>query len=134
METAGLAAAAATFGGVWFGHVAVRWIEYRASRLGPSMIAFAASGLACESFALAAQHFPLSAFFGIFGATLLYDVFELRRQERRVLEGRAKANPLNPRHIQALASGKAVLVDPLDREPPEAIYVRRGGRNPEAGT
>ncbi len=126
MELSGLAAAAATFGGVWFGHVSVRRIEFAAKRLGPPMLAFALAGLGCEALALALPDFALSAFFGILGATLLYDSFEFSRQWKRVLKGHARANPLNPRHQAALASGRAVLIDPLDREPPEPLYALAG--------
>jgi len=122
METAGLAAAAATFGGVWFGHVAVRRIEYAAPGLVAPMLLFGMLGLFSEGLALASPAFPVSALFGILGATFLYDVVEFRRQERRVLEGRAKANPLNPRHRAAIVAGKATLVDPLEGEPPEPVY------------
>jgi len=126
LEYAGLAAATATFGGVWFGHVAVRKLEYVSKNLIVPMMLFASTGLASEALALASGAFAVSAFFGILGATLLYDVLELRRQERRVLEGRARANALNPRHRAALETGKATLEDPLDREPPAPVYRLRG--------
>ena len=130
IEYAGLAAAAATFSGVWFGHVAVRRIEFAAPSLGMPIILFALLGLFSEGLALASPAFSASALFGILGATFLYDVIEFRRQERRVLEGRARANPLNPRHRAAIEAGKAILEDPLARDPPEPVYASR--KAPEA--
>lgn len=124
-EFAGLAAAAATFGGVWFGHVAVRRIEFAAARLGPFMLAFLLAGLALEAAVLLSASFALSAFLGILGATFLFDAPELKRQEKRVNAGRARANPRNPRHHLALASGRAVLEDPLGGEPPVPVYAGR---------
>ena len=101
LEYSGLAAAAATFCGIWFGHVSVRAIEFRARSLAPPAALFIAAGLACEALALAIPRLALSCAAGILGMTLIYDAFELRRQRRRVLKGRARANPANPRHAAA---------------------------------
>ncbi len=104
-EFAGLAAAAATFGGIWFGHVSVRAVEYSAPRLWLPAAVYVAAGCALEVLAVAAAGhaggLALSGAAGILGMTLIYDAFELRRQWRRVLRGRARANPANPRHAAA---------------------------------
>ena len=106
LEFAGLAAAAATFGGIWLGHVSVRAIEFRAPRLRLPAALFIAAGLALEALAVAggrrgAGSLALTGAAGILGMTLIYDAFELRRQWRRVLKGRAPSNPANPRHAAA---------------------------------
>jgi len=40
---------------------------------------------------------------GILGITLLWDAFEIYRQQNRVKHGHAPANPNNPRHARFLA-------------------------------
>ncbi len=112
-EWTGLAAAIATFAGVWAGHVGVRLIEYRSRRLWPAAVLFATAGLGLEALAALSGAGPASAAWGILGMTLLFDAFELGRQFRRVREGRASANPLNPRHAPYIASGHALVEDPL---------------------
>jgi hypothetical protein len=50
--------------------------------------------------------------------TLLFDGFELSRQERRIIRGHAPANPDNPRHAKILKEyPSATTVDLLKREP-----------------
>jgi len=122
METAGIAAAAATFGSVWFGHVAVRFLERRVARLWLPRAAFGLAGAACISASLACACPNGSIEFGIVGLVFLYDIVELGRQERRVREGRAKANPDNPRHRAVIESGKALGVDLFDRDPSLPVY------------
>jgi len=100
----GLAAAAATFAGVWAGHAGVRTIEFRAARLWPAASLLAAGGLGLEALAAIAGSAPAAAAAGILGMTLLFDAIELSRQFRRVREGRAPANPDNPRHAPYLAA------------------------------
>ncbi len=107
LEFAGLAAAASTFGGVWIGHVAVRAIEYRARRLWLPASLFVAVGCAFEALALASSSLALSAAAGVLGMTFIYDAIELRRQWKRVMAGRARANPANPRHRDALGEARA---------------------------
>jgi hypothetical protein len=113
VEWTGVAAAVATFGGVWAGHVGVRMIEFRARRLGPAMAILAAAGLGLEALAAASGTSLAAVAEGILGMILVFDAFELRRQFHRVREGRARANPQNPRHRPHIASGHAVTVDPL---------------------
>lgn len=122
METAGLAAAAATFGSVWFGHVAVRFLEYRSAGLWAPRLLFGAAGAACLGASLLCSCPNGSIEFGILGIVFLYDIVELGRQQRRVGEGRAKANPSNPRHRAAFESGKALTEDLFAREPGQPTY------------
>lgn len=118
MNFTGLAAALAAFGGVWFGHVAVRKIEFRMADLRLPAIVFAACGAALAVLSLRSAGNPLSAACGILGVTLLWDALELRRQARRVGAGHAPANPTNPRHAQMLAlpGSKATTADLVGRE------------------
>jgi hypothetical protein len=117
-QTAGLVAAAATFGSVWFGHVAVRAIEFRATRLWMPSLGFAAAGLACLWLSLRSAGPGASIGLGIIGLVLLYDILELRRQAARVRRGRAVANPANPRHRAAFEAGTALLEDLFLVDPP----------------
>lgn len=114
----GLAAALATFLGIWWGHVAVRVIEARLTDVRPAMIIAVLLGLGMWMGALRAESAPVSAALGILGMTLLWDAFEFHRQERRVRIGHAPANPRNPRHARILAeSPAATMVDLLKRDP-----------------
>ena len=122
METAGLAAAVATFGSVWFGHVAVRFLEYRLERLWPARALFGAAGAGFVAGSLLCSCPNGSVEFGIIGIVFLYDIIELGRQQRRVREGRAKANPGNARHKAAFESGKALTADLFAREPGQPAY------------
>ena len=118
INTVGLASAAATFFGVWIGHVSVRRIEREVERIWiPSMIALF-FGLTLEVFSLVSESMAASAFCAILGVTLLWDAHEFYRQQDRVREGRAPANPQNPRHARILAAfSTATTTDWLDREP-----------------
>ncbi len=115
----GLAAAAATFLGVWLGHVSVRKIEREVERIGiPAAIALA-SGIGLEIASLQTDNLLLATVCGILGVTLLWDSLELAvRQPHRIREGHAPANPKNPRHARILASHpSATTIDWLDRDP-----------------
>jgi hypothetical protein len=113
----GPAAAAATFFAVWAGHVTVRKVEARVTRLWPAVLAALVLGLALLAGALASPDRLVAAVLGIVGTTALWDALELRRQERRVARGHARANADNPRHASLLAAGAATTVDWLAREP-----------------
>jgi hypothetical protein len=117
-EWTGVVAALAVFGAVWAGHAGVRAIEYRSLRLAPAMAILAAAGLALEVLASLSGIRLFAVAEGIVGMTLLFDAFELRRQFRRVRDGRARANPLNPRHRPYIESGVALVADPLDPDRP----------------
>ena len=114
----GLIAAAATFSGVWIGHVAVRKIEYHSPSIWlPSSVALLL-GFLLELGALMSDNAYLSAALGIFGITVLWDALEFWRQHRRVWKGHAPANPNNPRHAHLLQSSTmATRIDLLDRDP-----------------
>lgn len=118
MNAIGVAAALATFFGVWLGHVAVRKIESVSPVLWIPSAGFVVLGLVTEFASLSATSRPLSTVFGILGVTLLFDAFELFRQQKRVIKGHAPANPGNPRHIRILAQyPQATTLDPLKRDP-----------------
>ena len=119
----GLAAALSAFFGIWFGHVAVRKIEFvvRDIRI-PALIALA-GGLVLEAASLAAGDLAVSASLGILGVTLLWDALEFRRQQNRVKHGHAPANPDNPRHARILAEHpEATVFDWLARSPRGRAY------------
>jgi len=115
----GLASAAATFLGVWIGHVSVRRIEREVERIWiPSALALIlGSGLELAS--LLAGELVVSTICGILGVTLLWDSLELGyRQPKRVQEGYAPANPKNPRHARILENySTATTIDWLHRAP-----------------
>lgn len=115
----GPASAAATFLGVWVGHVSVRKIEREVARIWiPSTLAFFLGiGLLTASFLTSSL--ILSEICGILAVTLLWDALELAvRQPARVKHGHAPANPNNPRHARILATHpNATTVDLLDRDP-----------------
>jgi predicted tellurium resistance membrane protein TerC len=103
---------------VWFGHVAVRRIEFVSPTIWIPSTVFAILGLAAEIFSLSTVNRPLSTIFGILGITLLFDAFELIRQQKRVKKGHAPANPANPRHAKILAAySSATTLDLLKRDP-----------------
>ena len=113
----GVVAAAATFFGVWFGHVGVRKMEYRSPTIWLPTIIALALGLTLELGALLSHNLYVSGALGIVGMTVLWDALEFRRQHKRVTKGHAPANPDNPRHAQLLDAGKATTIDWLDRDP-----------------
>jgi hypothetical protein len=114
----GLIGAITAFFSIWFGHVAVRKIESISPTIWiPSMI-FIILGIACEWLSLNASSLQISIIFGILGITLLFDAFELTRQQRRIMKGHAPANPDNPRHAKILKGyPAATTTDLLKREP-----------------
>jgi hypothetical protein len=114
----GLVAAASTFLSVWFGHVAVRKIESISPTIWLPTASFAIAGMAAEWLALLTSNFFLSTAFGILGFTLLWDALELTRQQNRIKNGHAPANPNNPRHARLLREyPAATTVDLLKRDP-----------------
>lgn len=119
----GLAAAFATFFGVWLGHVSVRKIEREMVNLWiPALIAISL-GIGFEIISCLTVSLPLSAFCGILGMTLFVDAREFFRQQKRVKRGHAPANPNNPRHAKILVEyPNAVTVDWLKRDPHGSAY------------
>jgi hypothetical protein len=124
MNFIGLAAALATFFGVWLGHVSVRKIERETVNLWkPALIAIAL-GTGFEIAALLTSSLTLSAMCGILGVTLLWDALEFYRQQKRIKHGHAPANPNNPRHAKILAEyPDATTIDWLDRNPRGRAYL-----------
>jgi len=118
MNLIGVIAALATFFSVWFGHVAVRKIEFISPTIWIPTTKFAALGLTVEFLSLSTANRPLSTTFGILGITLLFDALEFTRQQRRIRKGHAPANPNNPRHAKILADHRSATIhDLLKRDP-----------------
>ena len=118
IQTIGLVAAAATFFGVWFGHVAVRKVEFSVEKLWIPIGVTLVVGLGLEIWSLFANNLLFAAATGILGMTLLWDSFEFWRQQKRVIKGHALANPENSRHARILAESKdATTLNLLNRDP-----------------
>jgi len=118
MNTLGLIAAATAFFTIWGGHVAVRKVEAEAHDIKQPMFIAIALGLLAEYGALATSNLQHSIVLGILGITLLWDAFEIYRQQNRIKHGHAPANPNNPRHVKILAEhSSATTLDLLKREP-----------------
>jgi len=118
LQWIGVVAAAATFFGVWFGHVAVRKIEAAVERLWVPIVLTLTLGLYFGLWSLLADNLSISAAAGILSVTLLWDSFEFWRQQNRIIRGHAPANPDNPRHARILSDSPAATpLDLLDRDP-----------------
>jgi hypothetical protein len=120
----GPACAAATFFGVWLGHVSVRKLEREVERIWiPATLALVL-GIGLEFASFQADSLIVSAICGILGVTLLWDALELAvRQPKRVIKGHAPANPNNPRHARILERyPTATTIDWLDRNPRGTPY------------
>ena len=119
MNPIGFVAALAAFFSIWFGHVAVRKIEFISPTIWLPTIIFAVLGLFTEYWSLITPNRPLSTALGILGITLLFDSLEFTRQQNRIKKGHAPANPNNPRHAKILANKNfhAMTMDLLKREP-----------------
>lgn len=114
----GIIAAASTFLGVWFGHVAVRRIESISPTIWLPTLVFALLGIASEWFSLFTSNFFLSTASGILGFTFLWDALEFTRQQNRIKKGHAPANPGNPRHKRLIHEHPAAItLDLLKRDP-----------------
>ena len=118
LQWIGLVAAASTFFGVWFGHIAVRKIEFKTEKIWIPIVITLLVGLSMEIWSLITGQLLLSAATGILGVTLLWDSFEFWRQQKRVIKGHAPANPNNPRHARILKGyPSATTLDLLNRDP-----------------
>jgi hypothetical protein len=112
----GIIAALSAFFGIWLGHVAVRKVEFISPTIWLPTLIFAAAGITLELFSLSTGNRPLSTVFGILGITALWDALEFTRQQRRVRQGHAPANPRNPRHVKIMAENpSATMVDLLKK-------------------
>jgi hypothetical protein len=124
MNWIGLIAAITAFLAIWLGHVAVRKIEVVSPTIWFPSTILAASGVVLEILSLFSINHPLATIFGITGITLLWDAFELTRQQKRIIKGYAPANPNNPRHAKILAEHpSATTLDLLKREPVGHVIV-----------
>ena len=119
MNFIGVVAALTAFFSIWFGHVAVRKIEFISWTIWIPTVIFASLGILTEYLSLSTVNRPLSTAFGILGITLLFDALEFTRQQNRIKKGYAPANPDNPRHAKTLANSTfhATTLDLLKREP-----------------
>ena len=118
MNLIGVIAALTAFFSIWFGHVAVRKIEFISQTIWIPTLIFATLGLITEYCSLSTVNHPLSTFFGILGITFLFDALEFIRQQNRIKKGHAPANLNNPRHVRILAEhSSATTIDLLKREP-----------------
>ena len=118
LNTIGLLAAASTFLGVWFGHVAVRKIESISPTIWLPTLVFAVIGIVLEWSSLSTSNILLSTAAGILGFTFLWDALEFTRQQNRIKKGHAPANPANPRHARLMQNYPSVTtLDLLKREP-----------------
>ena len=114
----GVIAAAATFFGIWIGHVSVRKIEYISTTVWVPSGVTLFLGLLLELGAMMSENQYTSAALGIFGITVLWDAFEFWRQQERVRKGHAPANPDNPRHARMLQTNEmSTTIDWLNRNP-----------------
>jgi hypothetical protein len=118
MNFIGVVAALTAFFSVWFGHVAVRKIEFISPTIWIPGTIFATLGIFTEYFSLITVSRYLSTASGILGITLLFDALEFTRQQKRIVKGHAPANPNNPRHAKILAAHpSATTLNLLKREP-----------------
>jgi hypothetical protein len=119
LQLAGLWMAIATFLGIWWGHVGVRWLEAHSVDVRPPATALIIAGLGLNVYSLFAPSLGIAGACSILGITLLWDAYELYRQQRRVIKGHAPANPANSRHATYLAApgSQATTDDLLKREP-----------------
>jgi hypothetical protein len=122
----GLASAAATFFGVWIGHVSVRKIEREVERIWIPAAFTLLFGIGLVIASILTSNLILSAVCGILAVTLLWDALELAvRQPARIKHGHAPANPNNPRHAKILATyPDATTIDWLDRDPRGYPYTK----------
>jgi hypothetical protein len=118
MNFIGLVAAVATFFSIWFGHVAVRKVEFSAPTIWLPTAIFAILGLITEYCSLVIDNLLLQTAFGIIGITFLWDALEFTRQQNRIKKGHSPANPQNPRHARLMREYPAVTtLDLLKRDP-----------------
>ncbi len=132
MHIVGLWMATATFLGIWWGHVGVRWIEARSPDVRLPALVLVIIGLGLNLYSLLSFSLTTSGMCSIFGTTMLWDAFELYRQQKRVIKGHAPAHPSNPRHAAYLAApnSRATTAELLKREPSDPTV----GSVPSSGT
>jgi hypothetical protein len=113
VQWAGPILAVVTFLTIWWGHVLVRIVHYYFGTR-PAPLLFVV-GLALLFVSTQTTSDLISASLGIVGLTLLWDAFELHRQEARVRLGHAPLNPRVHRVAAGLAAARvAETVEDLD--------------------
>jgi hypothetical protein len=118
MNLIGAVAGLTAFFSIWFGHIAVRKVEFNSPTIWLPTTLFTISGVIVEYLSLTTINRSWSIVFGILGITLLFDALELTRQQNRVKKGHAPANPNNPRHAKILSEhSSATTLDLLKRDP-----------------
>lgn len=128
LQFSGLVLALATFMSIWLGHVGVRWLEAQSVRLEPPMIGLILAGTVLNVISFVMPNLSVAGVCSIVGITLLWDAFELVRQQKRVTKGHAPANLHNPRHAAILAAHPAATTEHvLDREPLGRPVAQRAG-------
>ncbi len=119
----GIAAALATFFGVWMGHVMVRKVEYAVVNLWAPTFIVLSIGAMFGVVSFLTSNMALSTMSGIFAMTLCCDAYEFFHQQKRVKIGRAPANPNNSRHAKILAEyPQATTMEWLHRDPRGYAY------------
>lgn len=94
LQWAGAVLAIVTFATIGLGHVAVRKVNYL---YGTKPVPYVLiTGLLFLFISLRLESNLASAALGIIGITMLWDSFELIRQEERIRRGHALANPNRP--------------------------------------
>jgi hypothetical protein len=125
LQYAGPLLALVTFLTIWWGHVLVRIVHYYfGTRPAPAIILL---GLLALLGSTQTNADLLSASLGIVGLTLIWDSFELHRQEARVRQGHA---PLNPR-VHRKAAGMLAANMAAEREDDEGTCLSCGS-NPNS--
>ncbi len=118
MNNLGIVCALSVLLNVWLGHILVRTIEARAVSIRLPASAFAVMGMVLIRGSLLSSSSINAAVLGITGVICVWDGLEFLRQEQRVKQGHAPANPHNERHRQILAEyPQANSVKWLKREP-----------------
>ena len=114
----GLVTALTAFFSIWFGHVAVRKIEWSSPTIWLPTLFFASLGFGLEVFSVLTSNQLAAIISGIVGMTLLWDALEFTRQQNRIKKGHAPANLNNPRHLRLMQQHVTVTpFDLLKREP-----------------
>ncbi len=128
LQWAGPILAVVTFLTVWWGHVLVRIVHYYMGTR-PAPVIFGL-GLLLLLATTQTSNDLLGGAVGIVGLTLLWDAFELHRQEARVRQGHA---PLNPRvHKVAAGLAAAKLAGEQNGEYDEGGVCLSCGSNPNS--
>jgi hypothetical protein len=112
LQIAGPVLAVVTFLTIWWGHVLVRITHYHlGTKPAPAIFL---GGLLMLLGSTQTMSDLLSATLGIVGLTLVWDAFELHRQELRVRQGHAPLNPKVHRVAAGMAAARLAESQPED--------------------